>query len=77
MFGQQQDVVAALAQRWNVQLDHINAVEKILTKLALGNHIRQLAVCCRQDTHVNRFLFGGTDRAHSLFLDDTQQFDLH
>ena len=37
----------------------------------------QVAVRCTEDAHVDRNLPLGADRTHRLFLDDSQQLDLH
>jgi len=42
---QQRDILHALAQRWQVDGNHVDAIEKILAEGALFNQGRQVAVC--------------------------------
>ena len=56
MFGQFHDIIATFAQRRHVQLDNINSVEEVFPKLAVGDHLAEVLVCCRKYSRVRGFL---------------------
>ncbi|MDQ5880029.1 MAG: hypothetical protein QG638_2766, partial [Pseudomonadota bacterium] len=70
-------ILAALPQCGHAQLDHIEPVIEILAETSGIHALAQVAVSCRDDAHIDR-LFGRTANfAYPLFLDGTQQLDLH
>ncbi|MCY1399740.1 hypothetical protein D9M71_148030 [compost metagenome] len=75
--GQQRDVLAALAQRRNPQLDDVQPVVQVLAEAPGGDFGGQVLVRRAEDAHVHRHFLLAAHRAHGLFLDGAQQLDLH
>src|SRR5690606_24714551 len=73
--GDDRDVVAALAQRRQVQVDHVVAVVQVLAEAALQDLLLEVAVGRRQDADVDRLGAGVADPHDDLLLDGAQ--DLH
>lgn len=77
LFADQGQVVQALTQGGQCNLDHIEAVKQILPKAA-GRHLgAQVLVAGADDAHVHGQLGNGADRAHGTLLNGTQQLGLH
>ena len=53
VIGEQGDVLAPLAQRWNSDLDHVQPVEEILAEPALSHRLLQVRVGGRDQAHVD------------------------
>src|SRR3954463_3764954 len=76
MAGEKRNVLAPLGQRWNVQLDDIQAVVKVLTEFAGGDSLLQLAVRCRYDAHIDVVGFMRAHQADFSLLERAEQLDL-
>ena len=75
--GEQRDVARPLAQRRDVDLDHVQAVEEVLAEAALLELLLEVAVGGGHDAHVH---LEGLVAAHALelaLLQEAQQLDLH
>ena len=70
------DVVGVLAQRWDRQLDDVDAVEQVLAEGPVGDQLREILVGGAEDAHVDTLFAFAADRAHRLLLDRAQQLDL-
>src|SRR5262245_24452959 len=76
VFGQEQNVVSALAQRREIDLNHRKAVIKVEskpTRLALG---LQIAIRGRDHADIERQIFQPSDAAKRSFFQDPKQFRL-
>ena len=77
MLGQQQRVRAATAERWDFQLDYIDAEQQVFPKTSFLNRRLQVPIGRRQQAHVDRQLVVTTDRTDLVLLKCPQQFRLH
>ncbi len=73
---QHRDVVAAIAQRRQLNRDHVQAIEEVLAERAVSNHAREVGIRCGDDAdvHFDRLII-----AHSLelaFLQGAKQLHL-
>src|SRR5205807_2326726 len=75
--GNERDVLAALAQRRHVQLDHVETVEQVLPEAPCGHQRGEILVGGADHAHVDRVFLRRADLAHALFLDRPQQLHLH
>src|SRR4051794_28642802 len=57
--------------------DHRYAVKEIFSEGAVGRHLFQVAVGCRDNACVYGSFLVGTDGPNSSFLQDSEKFDLH
>lgn len=71
------DVLAAFAQRRYAQLDDVEAVVEVLAEAPGADFGGEVLVGGAEDAHVDGDLLLAADRAHGLFLDRPEQFDLH
>ena len=74
--GQQRDVAGALAQRRQLDRDHVDAVVELLAELPLGDGLAQVAVRRRHDAHVHVDERGAADAADLPLLQRAQELDL-
>ena len=70
-------ILPALAQWRDDDLDHIEPVIQILAEPAGLDIGRQVAVGGADDAHVHGFFLGGAQRPHAALLDGAQQLGLH
>ena len=70
-FGQSRYVVAALAQRRQVQAHHIEAMQQVGAEAAFGDQCVEVLVCGRDHAHVDSDQLAATD-AEELALDSTR-----
>ena len=77
MVGSGKDVAFALAQRWNVQRNHIQAVEQIFAKVIVGQHLLKILVCGCDDAEIRLNDFGTADPFKLFILNHPQQLRLH
>lgn len=74
MLGNQGDVTSSLTERRQMDIDHIEPVEEVLTKAALLNFRGQIPVGCGDDPDIDMDQFLSTDAADDTFLNDPEQF---
>src|SRR5690606_645909 len=73
VFGNLEDILASLAKRWQIEVDHIDAVEEILAKLAFLAEFLQISVGRRQQANINLAGFDGANGANLSLLKHSQQ----
>ena len=73
---QQGNVFAAVAQRRQAQVDHVEPVKQVLAKGSLLHHLRQVAVGGGHDARLDGHAVGGAHRPHFLLLQGAQQLGL-
>src|SRR5690606_18742752 len=71
------DVLGALAQRRQPDLDHVQSIEEVFTEAALADHALELAVGGGDDADIDGQLAGAADGADELLLQDPQEAGLH
>ena len=76
LFGQRQDVLAPLAERRQVDVDGVDAVEEVFAELPVGHHAEQVAVRGRYeaDVHLHGRVAAQADDPSAL--DRRQEFRL-
>src|SRR5690606_32809161 len=75
--GEGQDVVAAFAQRRDLDLDDAEAVEQVAAERAVLDHALERAVGRRDETDVDRTGPVLADAADRTLLERAEQFRLH
>jgi len=75
--GEFGNVVAAIAQRWHAQLNHVDAVIQVLAELVGLDELAEVLVGCREDAHIDRHFATAADRSHRFLLYNAQKLDLH
>ena len=70
-------VLDALTEWGKVNVEDIESVVKVLTKITILDGQLEIAVGRRQNPYVDLGLMARSDRPHSTFLQDTQELDLH
>ena len=76
MLGQDQDIVAAVAQGRQIQRHHGEAVEQILAKFAGPHRLGEVAVGGRHDAGVHGNRLVAADAKDDFLLENTQQLGL-
>ena len=76
VLGQRQDVVAALGQRRQAQLDHVEAVVEVLAEAAVADHRGDVGVGGADDTHRDLARAAGTQALELAALQHAQQLGL-
>src|SRR5205807_7547963 len=74
---EQRNVFATLPQRRQVNRNHAQAIEKILSKLTGGHGLLQIAICSGNNPHVDINLISTAQRPNLTLLQDTIEFYLH
>jgi hypothetical protein len=57
--------------------EDVKTIIKVFAENALGHVFLKIAACCGKDSDVNSHDFMSADSLESLFLKETQQFDLN
>src|SRR5579862_1715674 len=73
VLGEQRDVLAAFAQRWEANPDHVQAIEQVFTESSLLNFFRQILVGRGDDPHIDLNLLRTADAVETPLLQDAQQ----
>ena len=76
VLGEESDVLAALAQRWQGERHDVQAVVEILAEAPGGDLGREVAVGRRDDAHVDRNLGGRADAGDLALLQRPQELRL-
>ena len=74
--GQREQVVRALAQRRDVKVHHVEAVEQVLPELAANDRFLQDAVRRGDDADIDLHRLRAADAVDLAFLDGAQQLGL-
>ena len=75
--GEKQRVSVALAERWNAQLDLVEAIEEIFAKAAIGDELVEILVGGADDADIDTVLLSPADPLDDMVLQETQRLDLH
>ena len=73
---QARDILPAVPQRGQIDIDDIQAVVEIFAEFLLFHHLAQIRVGGRQDTNIHLDHFVGAERGEFLLLNNSQQFGL-
>ena len=76
MFGEGNNVLRSLAQRWNTELELSEAMEKILTEAAVLDRSFEVLVGGGDDADVNFNLAVAAETVERLTVEYAQQLDL-
>ena len=76
MFGEQRDVLAAVAQRGKRYLDHVQAVKKVLAKSVFPDLFFEIFVGGGNYPGIEFYRNGRPDRRNLMLLQRAQQLDL-
>src|SRR5262249_18490611 len=76
ILGEQDDVVAALAQRRHVDRDGVEAVEQVAAELALARALLERRIGGGDEAHVDAAVADAADRADRFVLDRLEQLRL-
>src|SRR5215813_11230269 len=68
MAGKHRDVLGALAQGRQHDREYVQAIVEVAAKAAVGDHVRQIAVRCRHQTHVHPDSSGAAQAFELLLL---------
>ena len=68
---------AAFPEGRNVKRHNIQTVIQIFTELSGLNHLREISVCCSNDSDIRGHRFYRTDCIIRFRLDQIQKFNLH
>src|SRR5262245_10816908 len=74
---QKRNVLGSLAQRRQLDADHVDAEIQVLAETPLLDHPRQRLVACRDDANIDLDRLRPTDALEATLLEHTQQLDLH
>ena len=76
MIGIQQNIRRMLTQGQRLNIDYIQPIIKVLTKLSSFNHFRQILSCRRYKTHIDGNRLAAAYFLNLMLLKHTQQFRL-
>ncbi|MNS87722.1 hypothetical protein D3C72_1216740 [compost metagenome] len=74
--SQQQDVLAAFAQRRHFDVEHVEAIEQVFTELTFADHFFQVAVGRTENPHVDLHLAITAHATEAAVVEKTQQLGL-
>ena len=77
IFGEQTDVIDALAEGRNVDSHDIEPIEKILAEGALGHLLFEVAVCRADDADIRVQRLVAADAGKGALLENAEDFALH
>ena len=76
MVGELEHVGGALAQRRDLQVHDVEAIEQVLAERAGFHHFRKIAVRGGDDADVDRHRLGSADAVDHALLDGAQELRL-
>jgi hypothetical protein len=76
MRGQQGNIFAAVAQRRQAEIDHVEPVEEVFAEASLFDHDGQIAIGGGHDAGLDGDAMGGADGTDFLLLQRAQQLGL-
>ena len=76
MIGQQRDILRTFRQRRDFEVNHIQAIEEIFTKLAARHRFGQIAVGRGDNPHIDVYVTVAAERSDFAFLQHAQQLHL-
>ena len=77
MFGQEQDIRAAFAERREMNMKHLQSIEEVLTKARLLHECKKIFVGRRNQPDIDALPFGAAERLYFMILEDAKEFGLH
>ena len=77
MFGQQRDILGALAQSGDAQGQCVNAEEKVLAKAFFRHHVAQVLMGSGNEANINHPVADFAQTAKAFFFQHLQQLGLH
>ena len=76
VLGQQQNIHAALTQRWHQQIEDVEAVVQILAEGALPHHALQVAVGSTKHSHIDLYFALAANAPKASIAEEPQQLGL-
>jgi hypothetical protein len=76
MLQQEREILKSFAQRWQMDVDDVEAVEEIFTKLSHAHGVTQVTVGRGDQPHIDRFASGGAQWAYLFVFDYPEQLSL-
>ena len=76
VLGQQRDVLPAIAQRRQLDGEHVQPVIQVLAQLARLDRLHRVDVGCGNHPHIHRLLLAAAQPPERPLLQDPQQLDL-
>lgn len=76
MLHEQGDVLLAFAQRWQMQVDEVDAIEEVFAEGLVVDHLTKVGIGGAHHTHVSPFGHAVTQHFVGLVLEHTQEFHL-
>src|SRR5580704_7993156 len=76
MIEEQGNILAALAQRRQLEGNHVEAMIQILAKAAIAHKAQQIDIRRGDNAHVHFDIFSATQAHEFAFLDHTQELGL-
>ena len=73
---EQADVVAAIAEWRQVQLEDAEAIVKVLAKAFVADILLEILICGGDDANIDGYFFGATDGQERVAFENSQQFCL-
>src|SRR5579884_3052638 len=70
------NIFTPISQRRNLNVEHLQSVQEILTERSLGHEFFQIAITGNDKANVNRSSLGLTNSSNFSFLDNPQEFCL-
>ena len=76
IFRQRNDLARAIAQRRHPDLDHVEAIIKVLAKTLLAHELFEVLIGRRDDARIDLDGLGAADALEGFLLQEAQQLDL-
>src|SRR5215468_6925110 len=76
MVGQYWDIFRNIAERWSLNVNHLQAVIHIFAKCPLFDGSFQGLIRCRDNAHIDRYRDSAADSVHRTFLENSEDFGL-
>ena len=73
MIHQHGDIIAAITQRWHIELHYVEPEKQVQTKRAMFNHLAQVTVGGGQNANIDGDGADGADRGNGGLLEKTEQ----
>src|SRR5262245_22765037 len=73
---EQRNIFAPLAQRWELDMNDVQAVEQVFTEDAISHGFVRVFVGCRQNPDIDRGLFGAAQPPHFAVFQHPEQLGL-
>jgi hypothetical protein len=74
---ERRNVFATIAQRRHGDREDIEPVEQIRPESSVFDHLREIAMCCRDQADIGSYCLCAAQPLELVFLEDTEEFGLH